>query len=122
MKTPGMVQYDVFLLLVFVFWCYTCCGEVCGWFVQVCLFHYLLSTLDLNDTGFSEGVEIFEYQEEDQGQADQGKPSILDAYLILFTYFASFKKIYQIACFYIAIVLVAITCWLKLYKPNDHHP
>jgi hypothetical protein len=111
-----------FLLLVFVFWCYTYCGEVCGWFVQVCLFHYLLPTLDSNDTGFSEGVEIFEYQEEDQGQADQGKPSILDAYMILFTYFACFKKVYQIASFYITIVLVAITYWLKLYKPNDYHP
>jgi hypothetical protein len=32
--------------------------------------------------------EVFGCQEEDQGQAEKGKPSILDAYLILFTYFA----------------------------------
>jgi hypothetical protein len=69
--------------------------------------------LDLNDTECTEEGEIFEYQEEAQGQANQGKPSILDAYLILFTYFAYFLKVYQNACFYIAIVLVAIICWLS---------
>jgi hypothetical protein len=40
--------------------------------------------LDLSDTGCFEQGKIFEYQElEDQGQADQGKPSKLLAYLIL---------------------------------------
>jgi hypothetical protein len=81
-----------FLLLVFVLVCYTCCGEVCGLFVQVCLFCYLLPTLDSNDTRFSKRVEIFEYQEEDQGQADQGKPSKLDSYLILVLLIACFIK------------------------------
>jgi hypothetical protein len=38
--------------------------------------------LDSNDNGFSEEGEMFEYQEEDQGQAEQGKPSKLVAYLI----------------------------------------
>jgi hypothetical protein len=47
----------------------------------------LLSALDSNDAGFSEEGEVFEYQEEDQGQADQGKPSKLVASLIpVFTY------------------------------------
>jgi hypothetical protein len=36
------------------------------------------------ERGVYRGGEIFEYQEEeDQGQANQGKPSILDAYLNL---------------------------------------
>jgi hypothetical protein len=70
-------------------------GEVCGLFVLVCLFRYLLPTLDSNDTGASKEGEVFEYQdEEDQGQANQGKPSILDTYLILFIYFACFIKVY----------------------------
>jgi hypothetical protein len=39
----------------------------------LCLCAYcvnLLSALDSNDSGFSEDGEVFEYQEEDQGQAD----------------------------------------------------
>jgi hypothetical protein len=43
----------------------------------------LLSALDSNDAGFSGEGEAFEYQEEDQGQANQGKPSKLDSYMIL---------------------------------------
>jgi hypothetical protein len=79
----------------------------------------LFPAIESNDTECNEEGEVYEYQEEeDQGLANQGKPSILDAYLILFTYFACFIKVYQIACFYIAIVLVAIVCWLKLHKPN----
>jgi hypothetical protein len=39
--------------------------------------------LDSNDTGYSEEGEIFKYQEEDKGQAEQGKPSKLIASLIL---------------------------------------
>jgi hypothetical protein len=35
--------------------------------------------LDSNDTKSIEEGEIFDYQGEDQGQADQGKPSKLDA-------------------------------------------
>jgi hypothetical protein len=65
--------------------------------------------IESNDVECTEEGEVFEYQEEeDQGQANQGKPSILDAYLILFTYFACFLKVYKHACFYIAIVRVAI--------------
>jgi hypothetical protein len=77
----------------------------------VCLFAYcsLFRTSESNDTECTEEGEVYEYQEkEDQGQGNQGKPSILDAYLIPFTYFACFLKVYKNACFYIAIVLVAI--------------
>jgi hypothetical protein len=52
----------------------------------LCLCAYcvnLLSALDSNEAGFSGVGEVFEYQEEDQGQADQGKPSKLVASLIL---------------------------------------
>jgi hypothetical protein len=66
--------------------------------------------------------DVEEFEEVQRQIATQGKPSILDAYLILFTYFACFIKAYQTACFYIAIVLVAIICWLKLHKPNCYHP
>jgi hypothetical protein len=76
----------------------------------------------LNDAESIEEEKVFGYQGEDQGQTEKGKPSILDAYLILRTYFACLIKDYQIACFYIAIVLVAITCWLKLHKPNYYNP
>jgi hypothetical protein len=59
------------------------------------IFVVILPALDSNDTECAEEGEVFEYQEEeDQGQANQGKPSILDAYLILFTYFACFIKVY----------------------------
>jgi hypothetical protein len=63
----------------------------------------LLSALDSNDAGFSEEGEVFEYQEEDQGQADQGKPSKLVAYLILVLLIACFINVYKNVYFYIAI-------------------
>jgi hypothetical protein len=47
------------------------------------LYHYYLPALDSNDTECTEEGEVFEYQGEDQGQADQGKPSKLVASLIL---------------------------------------
>jgi hypothetical protein len=90
----------------------------------MCAYLYVIifPAIESNEECAEEG-EVFEYQEEeDQGLANQDKPSILDAYLILFTYFACFIKVYQTACFYIAMVLVAIICWLKLHKPNCYHP
>jgi hypothetical protein len=73
----------------------------------VCLFAYgllLLPAIESNDTECTEEGEVYEYQEEeDQGQANQGKPSILDAYLILITHFACFLKVYENACFYILL-------------------
>jgi hypothetical protein len=53
--------------------------------------------LDSNDNGFSEEGEAFEYQEEDQGQANQGNPSKLDSYLILVLLIACFINVYEIA-------------------------
>jgi hypothetical protein len=51
--------------------------------------------IESNDTECNEEGEVYEYQEEeDQGLANQGKPSILDTYMILFTYFACFIKVY----------------------------
>jgi hypothetical protein len=50
----------------------------------VYLYRYYLPALDSNDTECTEEGEVFEYQEEeDQGQANQGKPSKLVASLIL---------------------------------------
>jgi hypothetical protein len=73
----------------------------------VCLFAYcllFLPVIESNDTECTEEGELYEYQEEeDQGQANQGKPSILVAYLNLFTYFACFSKVYESACFYILL-------------------
>jgi hypothetical protein len=47
----------------------------------VYLYRYYLLALDSNDTECTEEGEVIEYQEEeDQGQANQGKPSKLDAY------------------------------------------
>jgi hypothetical protein len=65
----------------------------------VCMLAYcllsLLPAIESNNTECNEEGEVFEYQEkEDQGQANQGKPSIIDTYLILFTYFACFIKVY----------------------------
>jgi hypothetical protein len=52
----------------------------------VCMLAYcllsLLTVIESNDTECKEEGEVFEYQEkEDQGLANQGKPSKLDAYL-----------------------------------------
>jgi hypothetical protein len=42
----------------------------------LCVFSFLFPTIESNDDCAEEG-EVFEYQEEgDQGQANQGKPSI----------------------------------------------
>jgi hypothetical protein len=52
----------------------------------VCLHAYVcycLSMLDSNGPKCTEEGEIVGYQGEDQGQADQGKPSKLDASLTL---------------------------------------
>jgi hypothetical protein len=70
---------------------------LCAYYVN------LLSALDSNDVGFSEEREVFEYQEEDQGQADQGKPSILDAYLnpihLLCMYHKGFSNCMFLHCY-----------------------
>jgi hypothetical protein len=49
----------------------------CVCFFAYCLL-FLLSVIESNDTECAEEGEVYEYQEEeDQGQANQGKPSIL---------------------------------------------
>jgi hypothetical protein len=52
---------------------------VCACLLIVC--YSFLSALDSNGTESIEEGKASGYQGEDQGQADQGKPSILDAYL-----------------------------------------
>jgi hypothetical protein len=56
----------------------------CLWLVHTCIFICALlffTAIESNEECTEEG-EVYEYQdEEDQGQANQGKPSKLDAYL-----------------------------------------
>jgi hypothetical protein len=47
------------------------------------LCRYYLSALDSNDIECTNEGKVSDYQGEDQGQADQGKPSKIVAYLIL---------------------------------------
>jgi hypothetical protein len=67
----------------------------------VCLHAYVcyyLPAIDPIDKECTREGEIFEYQEEeDQGQANQGKPSKLDSYLILVLLIAYFINVYEIA-------------------------
>jgi hypothetical protein len=84
---------------------------------------FLLPAIESNDTECNEEGEVYEYQEEeDQRLANQGKPSKLDACLNHNHLLWMFHKGLLNCMFYIAIVLVAITCWLKLRKPNCDHP
>jgi hypothetical protein len=79
------------LVLMLYFLC--CCGECLGGDC-ICFVCFFISwTVDSNVDEL-EGEDDFEEFEEDQGQANKGKPSILDTYLILFTYFACFIKVY----------------------------
>jgi hypothetical protein len=55
---------------------------------------FIFPAIESNEECAEEG-KVFGYQEEeDKGQVTQGKPSILDTYLILFTYFGCFMKVY----------------------------
>jgi hypothetical protein len=54
----------------------------------------LLPVIESNDTECNEEGEVYEYQEEEeQGLANQGKPSILDAYLNHIHLLCMFRKI-----------------------------
>jgi hypothetical protein len=55
---------------------------VYGLVVLAYLYRYYLSALGSNNTESIEEGKVFRYQGEDQGQADQGKPSKLVSYLI----------------------------------------
>jgi hypothetical protein len=71
----------------------------------VLIYCYCLPAIDSNENECTEEREIFEFQEEeDLGQANQGKPSKLVAYLILVLLNASFINVCKNAWFYIAIV------------------
>jgi hypothetical protein len=71
-------------LFLILDWCDLFAAMVCV--ILVCLHAYillLLPAIDSNENECTEEGEIFEYrEEEDQGQANQGKPSKLVAYLI----------------------------------------
>jgi hypothetical protein len=73
---PKNVQYGVLFVSDTCLVWFVCCGDVYGLFVLAYLCRYYLSALDSNDTESIEEGKVFEYQEEeDQGQATQGKPS-----------------------------------------------
>jgi hypothetical protein len=79
---------------------------MCTIYACMLISFFFQSALDSSDVGYSkEGELLLVYQEEDQGHyADQGKPSILDTYLILFTYSACFHKCLS-TCMFISILL-----------------
>jgi hypothetical protein len=82
----------------------------------------IFSAIESNEECTEEG-EVFEYQEEeDQGQATQGKPSNLLHIWILFTCFASCIKVSKIACFYIVIAPVAIILLAQAPRAHGYHP
>jgi hypothetical protein len=66
---------------------------------------HCLPTLDSNDTESTEGKEVFGYQGEDQGQANQGKPSKLVAYLIPVFILCIFINDHESACFILLLLL-----------------
>jgi hypothetical protein len=71
---------------------------------------YYLLAIDLNDNGCTEEGEVFEYQEEDQGQANQGKPSNLVASLnpnFTLHVLSMFSKLHA----FILILLLNSNCW-----------
>jgi hypothetical protein len=72
--------------------------------MHVCLLcAFIFPAIDSNDECAEEG-EVFEYQEEgDQGQANQGKPSKLVAYLNPIHLFCRLHKCLLICMFYILL-------------------
>jgi hypothetical protein len=96
----------------------------CVWLVHACIFTgcYYFLAMESSEECTEEG-EVYEYQEEeDQGQANQGKPSNLFHIWILFTCFAGCIKVFEIACFYIAIALVAIILLAQAPRAYCYHP
>jgi hypothetical protein len=94
------------------------------WLVYACIFTvcYYFSG-DRIERGVYRRGEVFEYQEEeDQGQATQGKPSNLLHIWILFTCFAGCIKVYEFSCFRIAIALIAIILLAQAPQAYCYHP
>jgi hypothetical protein len=75
----------------------------------VYLCRYYLSALDSNDTKSIEEGKVFGYQGEDQGQAEKGKPSILDTYL---------NPIHLLCRLHKGLLNCNYIDWLKLHKPS----
>jgi hypothetical protein len=88
--------------------------------MHVCLLcAFIFSAIDSNDECAEEG-EVFEYQEEgDQGQANQGKPSVLDAYLNPIHLLCRLHK-GLLNCMFLYCYSSCSNCidWLKLHKPS----
>jgi hypothetical protein len=88
--------------------------------MHVCLLGaFIFPAIDWNDECAEEG-EVFEYQEQgDQGQANQGKPCILDAYLNPIHLFcrmhAGLLNCMFLCCYSSCSNYID---WLKLHKPS----
>jgi hypothetical protein len=65
---------------------------------------------------------MFGYQGEDQGQAHQGKPSELVAYLILVLLITRFINVYENAffyCYYLSIAIIGdLAPQINCYHPD----
>jgi hypothetical protein len=99
----------LFLILV---WWGMCAVMVCV--LSVCLHAYILlclPALDSNDAECTKDGEVFEYRGEDQGQADQGKPSELVASLILVFTHAWFITVYENALFFMLLLPLDSNYW-----------
>jgi hypothetical protein len=81
---------------------------------------YFLLVIELNDVECTEEGEVFEYQEEEnQGQANQGKPSILDAYLNPIHLLCRLHKgLLNCMFLYCYSSCSNYIDWLKLHKPS----
>jgi hypothetical protein len=76
------VQSIVCLFLI-LDWCDLFAAMVCGLFLLACLLVVIFTGARcVTTTSVLRRGGSFEYQEEDQGQANQGKPSKLVSYLI----------------------------------------
>jgi hypothetical protein len=85
----------------------------------VYLCRYYLSALDSNDTESIEEGKVFGYQGEDQGQAEKGKPSILDTYLNPIHLLCRLHKGLLNSMFlYCYSSCSNYIDWLKLHKPS----
>jgi hypothetical protein len=82
----------------------------------------IFPAIESNEECAAEG-EVFEYQEEeDQGLANQGKPSKFDAYLNPIHIFCMFHNV-LLKCMILYCYSPCSNCsWLKLQEPNCYHP
>jgi hypothetical protein len=101
--------------------CY-CMVCVCTMYACVLIVSYYFPAIESNDECAEEGEVLSIKRRRTRDKPLKASHLYLIHIWILFTYFACFIKVCQTACFYIAIVLVAIICWLKLHKPNCYRP